>query len=208
MLQLAPAAKEVPHVWVWAKSPGSVPLMAIPVIVRALVPTLVKVTVCGELVVPIATVAKLRLVGESFAVVPIPLRLTFCGLPAALSEMLSAAVRVPEAVGLKVTLMLQLAPAAKEVPHVWVWAKSAALIPTIAMALMVRVAVPVFLSATIFALLLVSIACVGNVRLVGDRATIGAEVEIVLLVNFWSWPALACGSVGAGSLRRYQRLPN
>ena len=32
--------------------------------------------------------------------------------------MLSVAVRVPDAVGLKVTLMLQLAPAANEVPQV------------------------------------------------------------------------------------------
>src|SRR5215469_13319048 len=58
------------------------------------------------------------------------------------------------------------------------------------MAVMVRFAVPVFLSATVFVLLLVSIACVGNVRLVGDRATIGAEVEVVLLVNFSSCDSL------------------
>jgi hypothetical protein len=140
------------------------------------------------------------------AAIPVPLRDTDCGLPAALSEMLSTAVRVPDAVGLNVTLMLQLAPAAKELPQVCVWAKSAALIPTIAMAVMVRLAVPVFLSATIFALLVVSIACVGNVRLVGDRATIGAEVEIVL-VNFWSGLTLACGSVGAGSPPRYPTHP-
>jgi len=117
MLQLALGAKEVPHLLVWAKSPGSVPLMAI-LMVRMLMPTLVKVTFCGEPVVPIVTDPKFRLVGESFAVVPIPLRLTFCGLPAALSEMLSAAVRVPEAVGLKVMLMPQLAPAANELPQV------------------------------------------------------------------------------------------
>ena len=70
------------------------------------------------LVAPIATVPKLKLVGESFAVVPIPLRLTFCGLPAALSLTLSTAVRVPDAVGLNVTLIAQLAPAASELPQV------------------------------------------------------------------------------------------
>jgi len=58
--------------------------------------------------------------GESFAVVPMPLSVTFCGLPLALSVMLSAAVRVPDAVGLKVTLTVQLAPAANELPQVWV----------------------------------------------------------------------------------------
>jgi len=56
--------------------------------------------------------------GESFAVVPMPLSVTFCGLPLALSVMLSAAVRVPDAVGLKVTLTVQLAPAANELPQV------------------------------------------------------------------------------------------
>jgi len=49
-----------------------------------------------------------------------PLSVTFCGLPLALSVMLSAAVRVPDAVGLKVTLTVQLAPAANELPQVWV----------------------------------------------------------------------------------------
>jgi hypothetical protein len=42
-----------------------------------------------------------------------PLRGTICGLPGALSVMLSTAERVPDAVGLNVTLMLQIAPAAK-----------------------------------------------------------------------------------------------
>jgi hypothetical protein len=89
-----------------------------PLIVNVVVPTFVSVTACAELVLPMATVPKFRLVGESFAVVPIPLRLTFCGLPAALSVMLSAAERVPDAVGLNVTLILQLAPAASELPQV------------------------------------------------------------------------------------------
>jgi hypothetical protein len=92
-----------------------------PVMLKAVVPTLVRVTVFVGLVVPIvaiATTPKLKLVGESFAVVPIPLSVTFCGLPAALSLMLSAAVRVPDAVGLNVTVMLQFAPAANELPQV------------------------------------------------------------------------------------------
>ena len=91
-----------------------------PVMLKLVVPTLVRVTVFAGLVVPMATVPKLRLVGESFAVVPIPLRGTFCGLPAALSVMLSAAERVPAIVGLNVTKMLQLAPIASELPQVWV----------------------------------------------------------------------------------------
>src|SRR5439155_5967246 len=99
-VQLALAAYEVPHVWVCAKSPALVPVIATPVMLRQVVPTLVSVTVFAALVVPMATVPKFKLVGESFAVVPIPLRVTFCVLPAALSVMLSAAVRVPLEVGL------------------------------------------------------------------------------------------------------------
>ena len=91
-----------------------------PVMLKLVVPTLVRVTVFAGLVVPMATVPKLKLVGESFAVVPIPLSVTFCGLPAALSLMLSAAVGIPDAVGLNVTLMLQLDPTTSELPHVWV----------------------------------------------------------------------------------------
>ena len=44
--------------------------------------------------------------------------MTDCGLPAALSVMLRTAVSVPETVGLNVTLMVQLAPAANELPQV------------------------------------------------------------------------------------------
>ena len=75
-----------------------------------------------------------------------------------MSLMFSAAVRVPDAVGLKVTLMLQLAPAANELPQVWVCAKFPALVPVIAMLLMVKLAVPVFLSVTVLAALVVPIA--------------------------------------------------
>jgi hypothetical protein len=87
---------------------------------RLLVPTLVKVTVCAELVVSITTEPKLKLVGESFALVPIPVSVTLCGLPAASSVMLRTAMRVPDPVGPNVTLIVQLAPATNELPQLWV----------------------------------------------------------------------------------------
>jgi hypothetical protein len=43
---------------------------------------------------------------------PVPLRVTDCGLPDALSVIAKLALRVPSAVGVKVTLMVQEAPAA------------------------------------------------------------------------------------------------
>jgi hypothetical protein len=55
---------------------------------------------------------------DSYA--PVPDNVTFCGLPEALSVTLNAAGREPFTVGLKVTLIVQLAPAASEAPHVCV----------------------------------------------------------------------------------------
>jgi hypothetical protein len=54
----------------------------------------------------------------SVALIPIPDNATFCGLPAALSETLSTAARVPNTTGLKLTRMLQAAPRASELPQV------------------------------------------------------------------------------------------
>jgi hypothetical protein len=48
----------------------------------------------------------------------VPERLTVCGLPLALSEMLSEAVSVPAMEGVNVTAIVQLAPAASELPQV------------------------------------------------------------------------------------------
>ena len=82
---------------------------------------------------------------------PVPVRLTVCGLPAALSVMVTAPVRVPVAVGLNVTLIVQLEPAESEVPQVVVDAKS----PLVTMLVMLNNALPVFLRVTFFAPLVV-----------------------------------------------------
>lgn len=51
-------------------------------------------------------------------VVPLPVRLTVCGLLKALSVKISAPVTAPVAVGVKVTLTEQVPPAAMPVPQV------------------------------------------------------------------------------------------
>jgi hypothetical protein len=48
---------------------------------------------------------------------PVPDRLAVCGLPVAMSVILSAAVRAPLAEGVKVMLIVQLAPDATELPQ-------------------------------------------------------------------------------------------
>jgi hypothetical protein len=96
----------------------------------------------------------------------VPLRETICGLSAALSVTLSVVVRVPDAVGLNVTLMLQLAPSESMVPQVWVCAKSPAFFPPMLILVMFNVAVPLFFSVKVWALLRMPIGWVEKVRLV------------------------------------------
>ena len=65
------------------------------------------------------------LVGEMLTVVrdplkPLPVRFTMCGLPLALSLIVTVPFCVPVDVGLNVTLMVQFAPAATEAPQVLV----------------------------------------------------------------------------------------
>ena len=70
--------------------------------------------------------------------VPVPLRITVCGLPEALSVNESVSVRVPEVEGLKVTEIGQTESAATVPPQLSVSPKS----PVAAMALIVSAAVP------------------------------------------------------------------
>jgi hypothetical protein len=62
--------------------------------------------------------------------------------------MLTLALRLPEAVGLNVTVMVQLAPAARLLGQVLVWAKSAALVPVMAILVMLSALVPVLVRVT------------------------------------------------------------
>ncbi len=74
--------------------------------------------------------------------VPVPVRLTLCGLPAALSVRVIAAARVPLAAGVKVTLIVQLAPTATLDPQLLDWAKSLALAPVSARLVRLKAALP------------------------------------------------------------------
>jgi len=79
---------------------------------------------------------------------PVPERPTDWGLPVALSVMARAAARLPAADGVKVTLMVQLAPAATEMPQLLVWAKSVELVPKTAMLVMLKAELPELLRVT------------------------------------------------------------
>ncbi len=91
---------------------------------------------------------KARLEGESVAIasMPVPVSHTLCGLPDALSATVTEPDRVPTAAGVKVTLMVQLAPGARELPQVFVSAKS----PVIVITEIVSGALPVFESVVLW----------------------------------------------------------
>src|SRR5438034_9373611 len=126
-LQCAPAARLEPQLledanWVFGEMVE---------IAKEALPVLVSVTVWLGVVVPTVTLPNESDVGERLATgppvalePPVPLRPTVCGLPVALSETVSVPLKDPVVAGVKVTLMLQFAPAATEDPQLLVSEKS------------------------------------------------------------------------------------
>jgi hypothetical protein len=189
-LQLAPAATLAPaHVPVSAKSPEAL----IEVMVNVPGPEFVSFTDWAALVEPMLCEAKVRLAGESVtagapapAAVPVPLKATVCGEPAALSVMVRVPVRAPLAAGVNVTEMVQLAPAATLDPQFWVSAKS----PDAEMELIANAAEPEFVSVTVWAALLDPTGSELKFKLVADICTVGAAaVAVPTSAIFWVAPA-------------------
>ena len=149
-------------------------------IVRAALPEFESVTVCAALVDVTAWLANVSDAGETLApgvaaVVPVPARVTACGLPAALSVMVTAADRAPVAVGLNVTLIVQLPLfAATELPQVFVCAKSPLFVPVTPMLDMFNTAFPVLVNVTDCDPLVVFTVWLAKVRLEADKFTAGA----------------------------------
>jgi hypothetical protein len=112
----------------------------------ATIPGLLRVTACAVPVVPTAWFGKFRLEGESVGgdATPVPLSATAWGLLKASSVMVTLPVRLPVAVGVKVTLMVQFEPALKLLPQLLLCAKS----PVTTIAVMESGALPVLLKVT------------------------------------------------------------
>jgi len=103
----------------------------------------------------------------------VPERLTVCGLPLALSAILSEPVSVPAMEGVNITTIVHLAPAATEPPHVLLCSKSLELVPVIVRLVMFRVALPVLLRVTLGDVLVTSMGWLPKPRLVVERLTRG-----------------------------------
>jgi hypothetical protein len=108
MAQVLPGATRAPVQvsTLLPKSPAFAPVSPTLVMVRLAVPLLVTVSVCAALVAATTRLPKSRLAAEGVkaAAMPVPVRFTVWGLPAALSVNTTEAVRVPVALGVKVTL--------------------------------------------------------------------------------------------------------
>jgi hypothetical protein len=195
--QLALAASEARQVCV---TPKPVPLGVIDVMPRLALPVLVSVIVFAALVVPVVWLPNVRLVGFNVtagagAAVPLPVNATLCGLPAALDGMPSVALRAVSAAGVKVTLIVQFAPGATDAPLQFVDANSPALVPVTVIVPRVRVALPVFEIATVFAALVVPTTWLLNASVVVVRAAagVGADTPVpvrltVLVAGDALWP--------------------
>jgi hypothetical protein len=114
-VQLPPGLTVVPQIFVWTNGP----VLAMLLIVRTPRPVLVSVTVLALLVLKTTWVGKVTLLGEKVTAgkTPTPLSGSDCGLPGALSVMFTAAFRVPVAVGVKATVILQVPLGGTDVPQ-------------------------------------------------------------------------------------------
>src|SRR5437016_6044163 len=182
--QVLPAAK--------AKSAACAPVMVMLVRFSGAPPLLVNVTVCAGLVVPTRCSPNALLVAESVAVggvTPVPVSDTDCGLPAASSVMVSVAVRALAAVGVKVRLRTQLAPAASVAPLMQVVPEASAKSPALASAgtavAMLRGAEPVLGRVTVCTGLGGRTRWVPKVRWEGAEATAGAMLSLAGALPIW-----------------------
>ena len=96
-----------------------------------------------------------------------------------MSVIVTVPVRAPAAVGVKVTEIVQFAPAATLAPQVLVCEKS----PDAAIEVMVRAAVPELVSVTVCAALVVPSVSEAKVRLAGESVTVGAVTVGVVTVT-------------------------
>src|SRR5439155_22679392 len=103
IMQTAPAAKELPQLFVSPKSA----LAETPDMLSGPLPVFWSATSCAGLVVPTNWASKVSLDGARLTTgpggVPVPESGTLCGLPEALSVMVSVPVRDPMAEGANVT---------------------------------------------------------------------------------------------------------
>jgi hypothetical protein len=144
------------HVLDCAKSPALVPVIAMLVKLSVPGPLLVTVMLWAALVVFVVWLPNITLVVEipttGIGATPMPLNVTLWGLPLPLSVRVTAALRDAAAVGVNVTLIVQLALTARVVGligHVLDFANSPASVPVMAMLVILSVPGPLFVTVIV-----------------------------------------------------------
>jgi hypothetical protein len=146
-------------------------------------PRLLSTMLFGALRLPTGCPPKPREVAERLTAVPMPRKLTVCGLLGSLSAMTRVADRTPTALGLNVKLIVQLPSPATLPPATHVeldrMAKSTAFVPvevadatltTLRLEMLTGV-LPRFVSVTVLGALLLSTSCTPKLSDVADRLT-------------------------------------
>jgi len=186
MEQFTPIPSVVPQVCVSEYDVALVPVIPMLEMSRIAVPAFVNVMAGATFVDPTVVVANVNVFADSTAVepaaTPVPVSETGCGDPNALSATSSEADSAPTVNGLNVTVIAQLAPAAKLVPHVLVCVKSVGFAPPMLIPLPVPLSVsadfPVFFSVMVCVAAATPSVVVGKVRLAGERLTTGELVDV------------------------------
>ena len=202
IVQLPPAASvlgEAGQVLVCAKSALLVPVIVMPLMVNAALPVFFTAKLCGALDVPLIWLPNASALGDKLTAgplaTPVPCKATTWGLPAALEETLTAADSLAVVEGVKVTVIVQLPPAASvlgEAGQVLVCAKSALLVPVIVMPLMVNAALPVFFTVKLWGALVVFSGWLPKASVAGDKLTAGPLViPIPCKATAWGLPVVA-----------------
>jgi len=178
-VQVIPMGKPVPpmgQVEVDAKSNVFPPESPKPLMINGALPTFFSVMVCGALVVPTVMLPNWNalLSGLMIGATPVPVNDTASGVGLLLAMAMMAA-RAPLLAGLKVTLIVQVAPARRLAPQPFVWAKSPAFKPVKVIPVTARTPAPAALvSVTVWATLVVFTAWLPKASEVGDKVILGA----------------------------------
>jgi hypothetical protein len=183
MVQLLVMARELPQVFeLIAYSLGFMPPSDALEKVSSALPVFVTVTGIATAVVFTSVMGKVTAVVENDAMgaPPLPLSVAVCGLLTALSETLNRALKLATEAGVKVTVMVHVAAAARVVPHVLDSAKSASPAPVILMPVIVRVLFPVLDSVADMPVAVVPTSVFGNARDAVERTAPTVGVTDVL----------------------------
>ena len=177
--QLPPAATEPPLVQLRPVTANALLLVAKDDSDKAAPPVFDSVTVCAALVLPMVVEAKLSVVGAALAAAvgaaaPLPLKATVVVFGLALCVKLSVPLAAPTALGAKLTLTLQLPPAATDPPEAQLTALTMKAGLLVANEVNVNAAVPGFDSVTVCAALLLPTLVDAKVSVLGAALAAGA----------------------------------